>query len=83
MPTVHQWNSTTRNQGTETTHRPIVDKSDLHHGLKNTILNLCRSIKFLDMTQEMIIELFRFVRFGGSMEVRLVAFLRGSVEREL
>lgn len=39
----------------ERTYRAVVDKSNLHHGLENTILDPVRLITFLDLTVECIV----------------------------
>ena len=52
----------------------IVDKSYLHHGLKNAILDLFWIIELMNLSEKAIVELACFIAAGCAMEVRLTAF---------
>lgn len=52
----------------------IIDKSNLHHGLKYAILDLFRVVELLYSSEKAIVELPCFVTASCTMEIRLVAF---------
>lgn len=65
------------------THWAIVNQGNLHHGLKDTILNFLRRISLLHLVKEVLIKPLRLIAPKRSVEIRLVALLGRSKQGEL
>lgn len=55
------------------TYRPIVDKSNFHHGLKLAVLDSIRQIEVLDLLHKVMVQPARFFGVCCAMEIGLGA----------
>ena len=72
-----------KHRGWGESNRPIVDQSNLHHGLEFTILDPVRRIPLLHFTVEVFVQLLGIFCTHGSVEVRFAALFGRGEEREL
>lgn len=57
------------------TYRTIVDQSNLHHSLKDSVLHFLLSVQLLHLRIEIVVQLLCMLSCSGAMEVWLVPFL--------
>lgn len=57
------------------TYRPIINESDIHHSLKDTIFDAIFLVLASHVGNEVVVELLALLRRRGSMEIWLIAFL--------
>ena len=65
------------------TYGPVVDQPDVHHRAEDAVLDALGAVQRAHLADEAVVELFAFGRWGGLVEVGLVAFFGRGQEGEL
>jgi len=65
------------------TYRTVIHQSNLHHGLKDSVLDFLWNVAVLYLGVEVLVQRSSLISTQSSMKVWLVSFLGGSEKREL